>query len=305
MKTAFKIVIICIAMGLAAFLVLPPTMTVILCEDEILNVDDCRSHLSEKYSKTPMFKHFSKLYPESSSLSLGTDKFNAIGIDASSILDEKIYAFLHLNLNNSTLTYQCHNHNLGDDYLIMEIINPTINDLDDNNCGVLTKLLDKSEFESYENKHLGFKIKYPKGFEIEETYNNTNYKILDPITNDTLVGVSDKVRFSSDLSKFYKSPDVPLSFSIRSHEQISSIEEIRQMIKNNPPFPLETTKLGGVEAWRATIGNQSDFHDGDSIFTVYENKSYSISFVYPKEQNYKYKLSIDYIIDSFEFINEK
>jgi hypothetical protein len=248
-----------------------------------------------------MFEHFAGMYPDAGGLSFGSDRFKAIGVDASSILDDKIFAFLHLDLNDSTFTYRCQNHNLGDDYLIVEIINPTLEDLDKNDCRILNQLINEKEFAVYESKYLGFQIEYPQEFEVNELFNDTSSKIIDSRKDQVLVGVSDKVEFSSDLSKFYKSPDIPFSFRIKTHESISTIDEIIDMVKNNPPFPLETTKLGGVEAWRGTIGNESDFHDAHSILTIYENKTYNIFFVFPKDQTDKYMSIIDHIIDSFEF----
>ena len=140
MKTRYKISIIVTVSIIVIYMALPPTMTVILCDDEILSLDDCGPYLDKKYSKLQMFNHFAAMYTDVPALGFSSDRFQSITVDASVILDNKIFAFLSFDLKNSTFTYRCHNHNLGDDYIIVEIINPTIEDLDKNNCGILNQL---------------------------------------------------------------------------------------------------------------------------------------------------------------------
>jgi len=140
MNTRYKILIIAAIVIIGIYMVLPPTMTVILCDDRILGLDDCRDYLQEKYSKQPMFEHFADIYPEARGLAFKSEMFRAESVFASSILDEKIFAFLEMNLNDSTFHYACQNHNLGDDYVIAELENITIPDLDENNCITLNQL---------------------------------------------------------------------------------------------------------------------------------------------------------------------
>lgn len=142
MKTRYKISIIITVITLGIIIVLPPTMTVILCDDLILNQDECWKHLTEKYLKLPIVQHFKETYPDPPGLGLTTDRFQAVGVTASSILADKIFVFLEIDLKDLTVTYICQNHNLGDDYLIVELVNPTIEDIDNNDCRVLNQLED-------------------------------------------------------------------------------------------------------------------------------------------------------------------
>ena len=140
MKTRYKITIVIVAVVIGIYVMLPPTMTVILCDDKILNLDDCGEYLQEKYSKQTMFKHFADSYPDARGLGFKSGMFRVESIFASSTLDDKIFASLEMNLNNSTFHYACQNHNLGDDYVIVELENITIQDLNDNNCITLNQL---------------------------------------------------------------------------------------------------------------------------------------------------------------------
>lgn len=159
------------------------------------------------------------------------------------------------------------------------------------------------EFSTYDNKDLGFKIKYPKEFDLTETLNDTSFKIVNPDTKQVIVGISDKISFSSDSTKFYTSSDVPFSFRIRVHETTDTMEGTKEvLLSKNSPILFEITKLGGQESLAGTIGNQSDFHDGYMVGTIYDGKQYGIFFMYPKDQIDKYKSTIDYILDSFEFV---
>ena len=142
MKSRYKIAIIMIVIAIGIFIVLPPTMTVILCDDLLLGLDDCGSYLEEKYLKLPLVQHFKEMYSDPPGLGFSSDRFNAVGVSASSILADKIFVFLEIDLNDSTITYECQNHNLGDEYLIVKIKNPTIEDLDNNDCRTLNQLED-------------------------------------------------------------------------------------------------------------------------------------------------------------------
>lgn len=140
MKTRYKIIIITVSVIIGIYVMLPPTMTVILCDDRIMNLDDCGDYLQEKYSKQPVFEHFADMYPEAGGLAFKSEMFKAESVFASSTLDNKIFAFLEMNLNDSTFHYACQNHNLGDDYVIIELEDITIPDLDNNNCITLNQL---------------------------------------------------------------------------------------------------------------------------------------------------------------------
>ena len=168
MKTRYKIVIITAIALVGIYVMLPPTWVVILCDDRILSLDDCGPYLDEKYSKLLMFEHFTDMYLDVSALGFSSDRFQAITINASVILDDKIFAFLDFDLNDSTFTYACQNHNLGDDYLIVELENITIQDLDDNNCITLNQL-DMDLQEPITCKNYIYDNKPPKIYNITPT----------------------------------------------------------------------------------------------------------------------------------------
>ncbi len=168
MKTRYKIVIVTVAVIIGIYVMLPPTMTVILCDDRILNLDDCGDYLQEKYSKQPMFKHFADMYPEAWGIAFKSGMFKAESVFASSILDDKIFAFLEMNLNDSTFHYACQNHNLGDDYVIVELENITISDLDENNCITLNQL-DVNLQEPMTCKNYSYTNKPPEIYNVTPT----------------------------------------------------------------------------------------------------------------------------------------
>ena len=140
MRISYKIIIIIIITAVGIFMVLPPTMTVILCDDKILNLDDCGDYLEEKYLRLPLVQHFKEMYFAPPGLGFSSDKFKAVKMSAYSILADKIFVFLEIDLNDLTVTYEYQNHNFGDDYLIVKIENPTIEDLDNNDCRTLNQL---------------------------------------------------------------------------------------------------------------------------------------------------------------------
>ena len=131
----FPVIVVVVFFGLLSMTEVP-----LLCDDQILKVDDCRNYLQGKYSKLSMFEHFTQTYPEAMPLYFESKMFVITSVTASSILDEKIFAFLSFNLEDSTFIYSCHNHNLGEDYLMVNLEDPTIEMLDDNHCGILNQL---------------------------------------------------------------------------------------------------------------------------------------------------------------------
>ena len=140
MKTKYKISIIGVAVVAGVFLTVLPTMTITFCDDKILNLDDCGNYLEEKYSKQSMFKHFASMYPDAERIGFESSMFKAENVFASSILDDKVYVSLEMDLDDLTFHYACQNHNLEDDYIIFELENIAISDLDNNNCLTLNQI---------------------------------------------------------------------------------------------------------------------------------------------------------------------
>ena len=130
-----------IILGLAGFIIigtyfaLPPTMTVILCDDQTLNLDDCGPYLEEKYSNLPEVRQFRELYPDPPGLSFASDKFKAINVSATSSMEEKRLAELEISLEDYIITYRCYDHNLPDEKAVtVTITNPTLEDMNNNYC---------------------------------------------------------------------------------------------------------------------------------------------------------------------------
>ena len=106
----------------------------------IFQLDKCHNHLEEKYTKLPVVQHFMSIYPEAAELGYSTGMFQVQTVYADAMLADKVFAHLEIDLHDSSAVYTCSNHNKGEDYLISRIANPTIDDLDDDNCRTLNQI---------------------------------------------------------------------------------------------------------------------------------------------------------------------
>ncbi len=135
MKNIYKISIIVLVIIIGIYVMLPPTMTVILCDDRILNLDDCGDYLQEKYLKLPAVQHFREMYPDPPGLGFKSTLFKAVSISATSSMEKKKIADLEISLENPSIIYRCYDVVLSNDqHIAVEIINPTINDMNNNYC---------------------------------------------------------------------------------------------------------------------------------------------------------------------------
>ena len=134
MKTRYKISIIVVIILIAFYVMLPVTYRPILCDDRILPSDDCGEYLDEKYSKLSIIEHFMKKYPESGGLGFRSSMFMADRVTGTSSLEEKRMASIEINLEDSSITYQCYDLNLEVDYVTINIENPVNEDIDNNYC---------------------------------------------------------------------------------------------------------------------------------------------------------------------------
>lgn len=111
------------------------TMTIIACDDQILSQDDCKNYLDEKYSKSPQVIHFKEMYPGITGLSFTTINFKAVSVSATSMMNEKRFADLEINLEDFSSRHRCADFNLpDDDHITVDIANPTIEDMNNNYC---------------------------------------------------------------------------------------------------------------------------------------------------------------------------
>lgn len=113
----------------------------IICDDVIFQLNLCGDHLEEKYVPLPIIQHFMQLYPETTGLGYSTGMYQVQKVFADAMLAEKIFVRLEIDLRDSSIIYSCSNHNKGDDFLVSYITNPTVNDLDSNNCRTLNNLI--------------------------------------------------------------------------------------------------------------------------------------------------------------------
>lgn len=136
MKTRLLIILGLIGLiVIGIYLALPPTMTVILCDDQTLGLDDCGPYLEKKYSNLPEVRHFRELYSDPPGLGFASNMFKAVSVSATSSMEEKRFAELEISLEDFTITYRCHDHNLPDEKAVtVAIASPTLEDMDDNHC---------------------------------------------------------------------------------------------------------------------------------------------------------------------------
>jgi hypothetical protein len=135
MKSRYKIIIITIVIIIGIYMVLPPTMTVILCDDRILGLDDCGPYLEEKYLKLPLMQQFREMYPDPPGLGFKSTMFKAVSIFTMSSMEEKKIADLEINLDDLSATYRCYDVALPhDEHVTVDITNPTIDDMNNNYC---------------------------------------------------------------------------------------------------------------------------------------------------------------------------
>ena len=117
------------------YFALPPTMTVILCDGQTLNLDDYGPYLKEKYSNIPEVRQFRESYPDAPGLGFTSNMFKAISLSATSSMEEKRFAELEISLEDSTIKYCCYDYNLhGEKAITVAIASPTLEDMNNNYC---------------------------------------------------------------------------------------------------------------------------------------------------------------------------
>ena len=101
-----------------------------ICDDKILNSDQCHKYLNEKYKAIPVVSHFLKI--SDYELGMRVENFKVTKIGASS-LEDKLLSNMEIDIETSTITYKCvaleDNENV-----FVEIENPSVEDIDNNRC---------------------------------------------------------------------------------------------------------------------------------------------------------------------------
>lgn len=189
MKTRYKISIIATLFAVTLFSLFSFYYAPIICDDVIFQLDGCHNYLEEKYAKLPVVQHFMSIYPEAAGLGYSTGMFRVQTVYADAMLADKVFAHLEIDLHDSSIVYACSNHNKGEDYLISRIANPTIDDLDGNNCRTLNqiKAISKWDFRSMPSY-----VIIPKGAVIE----GNEYLIPKEIT--VVLGKNSTVTWSNE-----------------------------------------------------------------------------------------------------------
>lgn len=133
MKTRYTLSIILMIIILSLIVLISISYKVVLCEDKIINLADCQAYLNEKYSQFPAIEHFLEKYNATGGLGL---KLSMLSVDSvsSTVLEEKRFASIEINLKDSSIIYQCQDLALLTNSVLANITNPTIEDIDKNDC---------------------------------------------------------------------------------------------------------------------------------------------------------------------------
>ena len=134
MKTRYKIIIIPVIAILVVFsFVFFRSVDDIpmICEDKILNSEQCHKYLNEKYKAIPVVSHFLKI-SDYQGLGMEVENFKVTKVMASTI-EDKLVSHMEIDTETSTITYKCVTLEDNEDVFV-EIENPTIEDIDNNRC---------------------------------------------------------------------------------------------------------------------------------------------------------------------------
>ena len=133
MKTLFKIVIPTVGVLLVfSFLFLrSPDDSFLICQDRLLNSDQCTEYLNEKYKKNPAASHFLQI-SDYQHFGMTIENFQVTKLDAASI-ENRLVSAMTIDLKADTIVYSCtaleDNENV-----FVRIENPTVQDIDNNRC---------------------------------------------------------------------------------------------------------------------------------------------------------------------------
>ena len=133
MKTMFKIVIPIVGFLLVfSFLFLrSPDDSFLICQDRLLNSDQCTEYLNEKYKRVPAASHFLQI-SDYQHFGMTIENFQVTKLGAASI-ENRLLSAMTIDLKAETMVYSCtaleDNENV-----FVRIENPTVQDIDNNRC---------------------------------------------------------------------------------------------------------------------------------------------------------------------------
>jgi len=102
-----------------------------ICKDMILNSDQCHNYLNEKYMAIPAVSHFLEI-SDNMGLGMEVENFKVTKVMASAI-EDKLVSHMEIDIVTSTIIYKCVALEDNEDVLV-EIENPTTEDIDNNRC---------------------------------------------------------------------------------------------------------------------------------------------------------------------------
>ncbi|MGI9567829.1 MAG: hypothetical protein ACR2LL_12565 [Nitrosopumilus sp.] len=133
MKTRYKIIIPVVGFLLVFYFLFlrSPDDSFLICQDRLLNADQCTDYLNEKYKKNPAANHFLQI-SDYEHFGMKTETFQVTELSAASI-ENKLLSVMTIDLKTDTIVYSCialeDNENV-----FVSIEDPTIQDIDDNRC---------------------------------------------------------------------------------------------------------------------------------------------------------------------------
>ena len=133
MKTAYKIIIPIVGfLIVCSFLFMrSPDNSFLICQDRLLNADQCTEYLNEKYKNTPAASHFLQI-SDYQYFGMKVENFQVTELDAA-LIENRLVSIMTIDLRTDTIVYSC--TALEDHENVFVVIeNPTVQDIDDNRC---------------------------------------------------------------------------------------------------------------------------------------------------------------------------
>ena len=133
MNTRYKILIPVLAtlVVFSFFFLRSADDALLVCQDRLLNSDQCHTYLNEKYMQIPAASHFLKI-SDYEGFGMTVENFQVKTLSASSI-EDKLIASMDIDIKADTIVYKC--VALEDDSnVFVQIEDPTVRDIENNLC---------------------------------------------------------------------------------------------------------------------------------------------------------------------------
>ncbi len=146
MKTRYRIIIpiVAVLIVFTFFYFYFLENTLVMCDGQILNIDQCNEYFNEKYKAIPTVNHFLNI-TDSSGLGMRIENFQASPMFAATT-ENNLLVHMEIDPKTDIIIYRC--IALEDsDNIFVEIENPTIEDINDNRCSSF----DSSHLKSHDD----------------------------------------------------------------------------------------------------------------------------------------------------------